>query len=97
MFLLVVLLLLAVAFAAYQFSEAKRWHTSSQKLSTDLDLSQKTALEAEVKSRLLLQSQAQLEEKFRAMAAEALQSNSQLFSTAAATSCSIWWIQSTRR
>jgi DNA recombination protein RmuC len=74
-----VLLLLAVGFAAYQFSEAKRWRASSETLSADLELSRKTALEAEVKARLLLQSQEQLEEKFRALAAEALQNNSQLF------------------
>lgn len=77
--LLVLLLVLAVAFAAYQFSEANRWSRHSQQLSADLELSRKAALESEVKTRLLLQSQEQLEQKFRAMAAEALQNNSQLF------------------
>jgi DNA recombination protein RmuC len=74
-----VFLLLAVGFAAYQFSEAKRWRSSSESLNVDLELARKSALEAEVKSRLLLQSQEQLEQKFRALAAEALQNNSQLF------------------
>jgi DNA recombination protein RmuC len=74
-----VFLLLAVGFAAYQFSEARRWRSSSDSLNVDLDLARKSAVEAEVKSRLLLQSQEQLEQKFRALAAEALQNNSQLF------------------
>jgi DNA recombination protein RmuC len=77
--LLLVLLILAVAFAAYQLSEARRWRVSSENLTAELEASRKTAWETEVKARLLLQSQEQLEEKFRTLSAEALQNNSQLF------------------
>jgi DNA recombination protein RmuC len=70
--LLLVLLLLAAAFAAHQYSNAQRARS-------ELEQARKELLEAEVKARLLLQSQGQLEEKFRALAAEALQNNSQLF------------------
>lgn len=77
--LFLLLLLLAVAFAAFKYSEAQRWRASALQLTADLELSRKSALEAEVKTRLLLQSQEQLEEKFRLLAAEALQNNSQLF------------------
>jgi DNA recombination protein RmuC len=95
--LLVLLLLLAVAFAAYQFSEARRWHQSASEAQHQNEQN-RLALEdarrrliqaeadtvksrevAEVQLRLLTQTQAQLEEKFRAMASEALQTNSQLF------------------
>jgi DNA recombination protein RmuC len=83
---LVVLLLLGVAVAAYQFSQVQRWRSVAEEASrqaeqrvAELDLSRKSLLEAEVRARVLLQSQEQLEEKFRTLAAEALQNNSQLF------------------
>jgi DNA recombination protein RmuC len=83
---LFVLLLLGVAFAVYQFSQAQRWRHATVEArqqigqqAAELDLSRKRLLEAEVKARLLLQTQEQLEEKFRSLAAEALQNNSQLF------------------
>lgn len=84
--LLLVLLLLGVAFAAYQFAEAQRWRSAASdarrqtdQRAAELDQSRKNLLEAEVKARVLLQSQQQLEEKFRLLASEALQNNSQLF------------------
>lgn len=67
--LLLIGLLVAVAFAAYQFSEAKRWRHSAQQAREDHE-----------RQRIeLLEDQRQLDEKFRALAADALQSNSQLF------------------
>ncbi len=87
----------AIAFAAYQFSEAKRWRESareardcSERQHLELEEAKRGVLEkqaesiknreiAEVQLKLLTQTQQQLEEKFRALAAEALQSNSQLF------------------
>jgi len=84
--ILFVLLLLAVAFAVYQFSQAQRWRSSAAEArqqadqrAAELNDSRAHLVEAQVKSRMLLQSQEQLEEKFRALAAEALQNNSQLF------------------
>ena len=84
--LLLVLLLLAVAFATYQFSEAQRWRAAVgdarrqvDQRTAELDQSRRNLLEAEVKARVLLQSQQHLEEKFRLLASEALQNNSQLF------------------
>ncbi len=95
--LLVILLLAAVAFAAYQLSEAKRWRQTaneacgvSERQRVDLEQATRAALEkqgesarnreiAEVQLKLLTQTQQQLEEKFRALAADALQNNSQLF------------------
>jgi len=84
--ILFVLLLVAVAFAVYQFSQAQRWHSAAgearqqaEQRAAELDVARKNLVEAEVKARMLLQSQEQLEEKFRALAAEALQNNSQLF------------------
>lgn len=87
----------AVAVAAYQFSEAKRWRQSAgdargerERQRSELEEARRGVLEkqaesikhreiAEVQLKLLTQTQQQLEEKFRALAAEALQSNSQLF------------------
>ena len=84
--ILLVLLLLGVAFAAFQFSEARRWRTAAweantkaEQSATELSHTQKNLLEAEIKARVLLQSQQQLEERFRSLASDALQNNSQLF------------------
>ncbi len=93
---LLVLLIAAVAFAAYQLSEAKRWRQTAVDVRSDND-TQRLALEqarraslqseaesiktrelSEVQLRLLNQTQQQLEEKFRTLATEALQNNSQL-------------------
>jgi DNA recombination protein RmuC len=105
---LIVLLLLClfavVAFAAFQYSEARRWRQSATDASTqaerqrleterqraELDQSRQAILQheaevekhrelAEVQLRLLTQTQRQLEDKFAALASEALKSNSQLF------------------
>jgi DNA recombination protein RmuC len=94
---LLVALLIAVAFAAFQLSEAKRWrdqHTEAQgsltRIRTELDTATRSALEneaegrrirdvAEVQIRLLTETKNQLEEKFRGLAQDALQTNSQLF------------------
>ncbi len=105
---LVVLLLLClfavVAFAAYQFSEARRWREHAaeaaqqgerQRLEaeyqrTELEQARQAVVQqaaevakhrelAEVQLQLLTQTQRQLEEKFAALASEALKSNSQLF------------------
>jgi DNA recombination protein RmuC len=108
MSILVILLLLClfavVAFAAFQFSEARRWRQTAGELSvqaerqrietehhrTELDRSRQAILQheaevekhrelAEVQLRLLTQTQRQLEDKFAALASDALKSNSQLF------------------
>jgi DNA recombination protein RmuC len=105
---LIVLLLLClfavVAFAAFQYSEARRWRQSATDASTqaerqrleterqraELDQYRQAILQheaevekhrelAEVQLRLLTQTQRQLEDKFAALASEALKSNSQLF------------------
>lgn len=94
--LMFVLLIAAVAFAAYQLSEAKRWRQTASEVRlenerrrTELDEARRSSLEkeaesirtrevAEVQLRLLTQTQQQLEEKFRSLANEALQNNSQL-------------------
>jgi DNA recombination protein RmuC len=65
---LLVLLFAAVAFAAYQLSEACRWREKAVE-SRDY---------ADVQLKLLTQTQQQLDEKFRALASEALHSNSQM-------------------
>lgn len=93
---LLLLLLAAVAFAAYQLSEAKRWRqtagetrSENERQRIELDLAHRMSLEkeaeavktrelAEVQLRLLAQTQQQLEDRFRALAAEALHHNSQL-------------------
>lgn len=87
----------AVAFAAYELSEAKRWRQSageareqSERQRSELEEARGAAVEkqaesvknreiAEIQVKLLTQTQQQLEEKFRSLATEALQSNSQLF------------------
>ncbi len=94
--LLLVCLIAAVAFAAYQFSEAKRWRQTAAEVRSEgdrqrLELEQarrigqekeaesvKTREVADVQLRLLTQTQQQLEDKFRSIAGEALQNNSQL-------------------
>ncbi|HWF03389.1 MAG TPA: DNA recombination protein RmuC, partial [Candidatus Angelobacter sp.] len=108
MSILVVLLLFClfgvVAFAAFQFSEARRWRQTAAEAATqaerqraetehqraELDQSRQAILQheaevekhrelAEVQLRLLTQTQRQLEDKFAALASDALKSNSQLF------------------
>lgn len=87
----------AVAFAAYQLSEARRWRQTAgqamdqaEKQRSALDEATRIAIQKEAESaknrelaemqlRVLTQTQQQVEEKFRALASEALQSNSQLF------------------
>lgn len=94
---LVIVIVLAVGFAAYQFSEAKRWRetaaearTENQRNEAELEEARATAIRqsaessknrelAEAQWKLLTQAQQQLEDRFRALASEALQSNSQLF------------------
>lgn len=94
--LLVACLLLAVGFAAFQFSQAKRWRETAEDASTksesrrvELEQANRTAIQqaaessknrelAEAQWKLLIQAQQQLEDRFRALAAEALQNNSQL-------------------
>src|SRR5581483_11102297 len=95
--LLLLCLLAAVAFGAYQFSDAKRWRQTAERTReeqerqrTELEEARRTGLEkqaesvknreiAEVQLKLLAQTQQQIEEKFRALASEALHANSQLF------------------
>src|SRR6516162_3580417 len=90
-------LLAAVAFAAYQMAETRRWRRSASELKEANEKLREKSEEAQrelirqeaekertrevaaVQLKLLTQTQSQLEEKFRAMAADALQSNSQLF------------------
>lgn len=94
--LLLLFLFAAVAFAAYQFSEAMRWRESareareeSARQRAELEDANRSVLEkqaesaknreiAEMQLKLLTQTQQQLEEKFRAIAADALDRNSQL-------------------
>ncbi len=94
---LLICLLAAVAFGAYQFSDAKRWRQAAgqsreehHRQQIELEEARRAGFEkqaesarnreiAEVQLKLLTQTQQQLEEKFRALASEALQSNSQLF------------------
>lgn len=68
-FVLAVALLAAVAFAAYQFSEVRRWRDTAAQSRLDLEASQNNVQEA----------QSTLEERFRLLASDALQNNSQLF------------------
>jgi len=95
--LLALCLLLAVAFAAYQLSEARRWRQSAAEAraqaasqAADLEQARRTAIQQEAESnkhreiaeaqfKLLTQTQQQVEERFRALASDALQNNSQLF------------------
>ncbi len=94
--LLLLCLVTAVGFAAYQFSEAKRWRQTAAQAREDnqvqraeLEQANRSAIQnaaesnknrelAEAQWKLLTQAQQQLEDKFRALAAEALQNNSQL-------------------
>lgn len=87
----------SVAFAAYHFSEARRWRETadealreSQQQRAEIDQAHRTTIQleaesaknreiAEEKLRLLTHTQRQLEEKFQALARDALQHNSQLF------------------
>ena len=95
--LLLLCLLAAVAFAAYQLSEARRWRESSAEARkqaeanrTQLEEARRLVVQkesetskhrelAEAQLKLLTQTQKQLEEKFRSLANDALQNNSQLF------------------
>ena len=95
--LLLVCLFIAVSFAAYQLSEAKRWREATAEAREQQERQQaelesakcavirheaesaKSREVAEVQLKLLTQTQQQLEEKFRGLAADALHSNSQLF------------------
>ncbi|HEY7302857.1 MAG TPA: DNA recombination protein RmuC [Bryobacteraceae bacterium] len=94
--LLILCLLLAVAFAAFQFSQARQWREAAnearaenERQRAELEQANRAAIQhaaessknrelAEAQWKLLMQAQHQLEDKFRALAAEALQSNSQL-------------------
>jgi DNA recombination protein RmuC len=88
-FLVVALLIglfAAVSFAVYQFSDAKRWRETaaeareqSERDRVDLESSRLAAAGAETQVKLLTGTQRQLEDRFRALAADALESNSQLF------------------
>jgi DNA recombination protein RmuC len=95
--LLALCLLLAVAFAAYQLSEARRWRQSAtearaqaDRQAADLEQARHAVVQqqadankhreiAESQLRLLTQTHQQVEERFRALASDALQNNSQLF------------------
>jgi DNA recombination protein RmuC len=90
-------LLLAVAFAAYQLSDARRWRQSAgearaqaDRQASELEQARHAVVQkdaesgkhrevAEAQLRLLTQTQRQLEERFRNLASDALQHNSQLF------------------
>src|SRR6185437_1104446 len=94
--LLLLCLVTAVGFAAYQFSEAARWRETavqtreeSHAQRAELEEANRSAMQhaaestknrelAEAQWKLLSQAQQQLEDKFRALASEALQNNSQL-------------------
>ena len=86
----VYLLLIAVAcFAAYQFAESRHWKRVAAELEkqnnqqrADLESANEAARDlqvAELQVRLLTESKQQLEEKFRLLASDALENNSQLF------------------
>jgi DNA recombination protein RmuC len=79
-------LLAAFSFAAYEFSEARRWRETageareqSEQDRLDLEEARRAAAGAEMQVKLLTQTQRQLEDRFRALAADALENNSQLF------------------
>lgn len=85
-----VLLLIATAVAVYYFAEARRWRQSSEdakaesvRLRQQVEESRGRAVFAEAQTaaqvKLLTQTHEQLEQKFRALAAETLHSNSQMF------------------
>jgi DNA recombination protein RmuC len=95
--LLFVCLFVAVGFATYQLSQAKRWREAAaeaceqqQRQSAELEDAKRAAIQheaesaknreiAQVQLKLLTQTQQQLEERFRGLAADALHTNSQLF------------------
>lgn len=102
--LLLIALLAAVAFAAYQFSDARRSRERAEEARVqadaakleanrqrdELEESKRIALEqraeaakqrdlAEMQRQLFARTEAQLEEKFKALAADALSTNSQMF------------------
>jgi DNA recombination protein RmuC len=97
MFFLLACLCAAIAFAAYELAEARRWRQTSQQaqsehesLRTQLAQAQRTAIEKEAESaknleladiqlKLLAQTQQQIEDRFKSLATESLQTNSQLF------------------
>jgi DNA recombination protein RmuC len=86
-----------IAFAAYQFAEARRWRQTSAQAARDqenlraqLSQAQRMAIEkeaessknlevAEVQLKLLSQTQQQIEDRFKSLAADTLHTNSQLF------------------
>ena len=94
---LLLCLLIAVAFAAYQFAEASRWRRyageavqQNEMNRGELDRFKLALLEkenevsrarevGEVQIKLLTHTQQQLEDRFRALASDVLQGNSQLF------------------
>jgi DNA recombination protein RmuC len=95
--LIIALLFGAIATAAYQYSQVRRWQCIADDANSEYDQS-RAELEqarhnvvqlqaeaakqreiAEVQLKLLTQTQQQFEERFRALASEALQNNSQLF------------------
>lgn len=94
---LLIVLILAVGFAAYQFSAARRWREAAAEArgenhqkQSELEEAKASAIRqsaessknrelAEAQWKLLTQAQQQLEDRFRTLASEALQSNSQLF------------------
>ncbi|HEY6992040.1 MAG TPA: DNA recombination protein RmuC [Bryobacteraceae bacterium] len=76
----------AVSFAVYQFSDAKRWRETaaearerSEQDRAELEAARLAAVGAETQVKMLTGTQRQLEDRFRALAADALESNSQLF------------------
>ena len=84
--LLLIGLLAAFSFAAYQFSDARRWRETAaeareqgERDRLELEAARRAAVGADVQVKLLTQTQRQLEDRFRALAADALESNSQLF------------------
>ncbi|MGH9693904.1 MAG: DNA recombination protein RmuC, partial [Bryobacteraceae bacterium] len=79
-------LLAAFSFAAYEFSEARRWRETAgeareqnEQDRLELEEARRAAAGAEMQVKLLTQTQRQLEDRFRALAADALENNSQLF------------------
>ena len=90
-------LLLAVGFAAFYFSEGRRWRESAEEARAQAEQNAAALQEArhlvvqkdaeaakhreiaESQLRILTQTNQQVEEKFRALANDALQKNSQLF------------------
>lgn len=84
--ILLVILVAGAAFAAYQYSEARRWRATAEasesrldETAAELNESRRKELESGVRAQVLLESQQALEEKFKLLASDALQNNSQLF------------------